>query len=273
MLKKSLFIFMLCIPMLYADLLEDKVKNIMGEDDYLINKNLVSVLFKKRSNFYTSENMLNIDQVVSTLKANGLLKLTLNNPEYLEVQFITKSEPIKTIKLVNDFFKDLGYYHFYTSRINHAKDSQTIFNIRLKTQAIIDPTLLMEKFAEHNCTVFDISVNENNIWSYHINTKRASLPEIIEIVKTEQTELNKPMKPYFIQVSDASNLIVHAKPNDHWHAHIVFYDKNLNVLEILKSEKLTKSIKVDVPTSTQYIKISDLFHLHNIKRGLSVLIN
>ena len=93
--------------MLYADLLEDKVKNIMGEDDYLINKNLVSVLFKKRSNFYTSENMLNIDQVISTLKANGLLKLTLNNPEYLEVQFITKSEPIKTIKLVNDFFKDL----------------------------------------------------------------------------------------------------------------------------------------------------------------------
>ncbi|MBN2891024.1 MAG: hypothetical protein JXL97_04080, partial [Bacteroidales bacterium] len=115
----------------------------MGEDDYLINKNLVSVLFKKRSNFYKTEDTLDVNSIVNTLKTNGLLKLTLNHPEYLEVQFITKSEPIKTIKLVNEFFKDLGYYHFYTSRINHAKDSQTIFNIRLKTQAIIDPTLLL----------------------------------------------------------------------------------------------------------------------------------
>lgn len=189
------------------------------------------------------------------------------------MQFITKSDPIKAIRLISDFFKDMGYYHFYTSKVNHAKDSQTIFNIRLKTQAIVDPTLLMENLAKHNCIVYDISVKEDNIWSYHINTKRASIPEAIEIVKTEQTELNKPMKPYFISVSEANSLIVHAKPNDHWHAHIVFYDQNLNVLEILKSEKQTKTINVDVPTSTQYIKISDLYHLHNIKRGLDVLIN
>lgn len=273
MIKKLFFALILSISFLHADILDDKIKNLMGEQEYMVNKNLVNVLFKKRSYYYKTSDTLNIDAIIAKLKDNGLLKLNLHNPEYLEVEFITKSESIKTIKLINDFLKDMGYYHFYTSRINHAKDGQTIFNIRLKTQAVIDPTLLMEKFSEYNCVIFDVTVKENNTWSYHLNAQRASIPDAIEIISTEETELSKPMKPYLLKVNNANNLIVHAKPNDHWHAHIVFYDKDLQVLEILKDQKTTRDLKVEVPTSTQYIKISDLFHLHNIKRGLNVLIN
>ncbi len=272
MLKKLVFIALFC-SISFADLLDTKVQNLLGENNYTVNKNLINVLFKKRSYYYKNSDTLNISKIVSKLKSNGLLQLSLSQPTLIDVEFITSSKPLKSMKLINDVFKDLGFYHFYTSKINYDLESGLVWNIRLKTQSNIDPVMLIKYLNEINCKVEDISINDNNAWQYTINMDNAKIKNTIEVLNTEELNLTKPMKPYYLNVQDAKNLIVHAKPGDHWYAHIVFYNSQLEILEILKNDKVTKNLKVDIPNSTKYIKITDLYHLNNIKRGLNILVN
>jgi predicted RNA-binding protein associated with RNAse of E/G family len=59
---------------------------------------------------------------------------------------------------------------------------------------------------------------------------------------------------------------------NHWHPYIVFYDKHLNILKIIKKDNIFKTFNTNIPKGTNYIKITDLYMLLNIKRGLSVII-
>jgi len=272
MFKKLILVSLLC-SLSFADLLDDKIENLLGKNSYAVNKNLINILFKKRSYYYKNSNTLNIVKIVSKLKRNGLLHLGLANPSTIDVEFITSSKPLKSMKLINDTFKDLGFYHFYTSKINYDIENGLIWDIRLKTQSIIDPVMLTKALQEINCKVEDISINDENVWQYSINMDNAHIKNTIEVLNTEELNLTKPMKPYYLSVQDAKNLIVHSKPGDHWYANIVFYNSNLDVLEILKNDKITKDLKVDIPKLTKYIKITDLYHLNNIKRGLNILVN
>lgn len=257
----------------FSDLLDDKIQNILGHNSYTVNKNMINVLFKKRNHYYKNPNELNVVKIVTRLKHNGLLHLSLEEPTLIDVEFTTNSNPIKSMKLINDVFKDLGYYHFYTSKIVYDEQTPMQWSVRLKTQSYVDPTMLIKFLKQINCTVDDISVNEHNDWQYHINMNNANIKGAIEVLNTEELSLSKPMKPYYLSVQDAKNIIVHAKPGDHWHASIVFYNRQLEILEILANDKVTKDIKVEIPPKTKYIKITDLYHLNNIKRGLNVLVN
>jgi hypothetical protein len=270
---KKLILISLITTLSFSDILEDKVQNLLGQKSYMINKNLIKVLFKKRSYYYKNSDTLNITKIVSKLKNNGLLKLTLAQPTNIDVEFITNSKPLKSMKLINDIFKDLGFYHFYTSKINYDLQTGLVWDIRLKTQSIIDPVMLIKKLNEINCKIEDISIDENNNWQYTINMNYAKINNTIEVINTKELNLTKPMKPYYLTVQDAKNLIIHPKAGDHWYAYVVFYNSNLEILQILKNDKITKSLKVDIPSSTKYIKISDLYHLNNIKRGLNILVN
>jgi hypothetical protein len=54
--------------------------------------------------------------------------------------------------------------------------------------------------------------------------------------------------------------------------YIVFYDKDLNILDTIKKNRVYRGLKSNVPYGTHYIKITDRYTLINIKRGLSITI-
>lgn len=75
-----------------------------------------------------------------------------------------------------------------------------------------------------------------------------------------------------VSIEKASNLTVVSKPGNQWFPNIVFYDKDLNILDIVKEDKKSASLRLTIPENTTYVKIDDLYMLENIRRGLSVII-
>ena len=63
-----------------------------------------------------------------------------------------------------------------------------------------------------------------------------------------------------------------SKWSNQWFPQVVFYDKHLSILNIIKENSKKSSLQLEIPEGTTYIKIDDLYTLANISRGLSVII-
>lgn len=271
MLKKIVSIFILSAVFSYAATFDQRVANIIGYNSFNENRGLINHIFSNKSAYYQN-GALNYVAVMDKLKDNGLLRVSLNSPEDISITFVISNAPIKSMKIIADSLKRLGYYHYFTKNLIYNHDKSITWVINLKTEAAIDPLMLSKELAKNNCRFIDIRNEGYTKWKYVINTSNAILSKADKMIAGEKVDFRKPLSPYLISFDRASNLTVVSKPGNQWFPNIVFYDKDLNVLDIVKEDKKSNSFRVAVPENTTYVKIDDMYTLENIKRGLSVII-
>ncbi len=271
MIKKILISIFLVISLNANELLNQKIENFIGTQNYLTHKNLINFIFKKEYQ-YTTVDGLNYQTILKTLKENGLLNLAFNAPKNIEVTFKINSNPVKSFKILKDTLKSLGYYYYFTKHTVYDGTESLTWTIKLKTEAAIDPLVLSNELFQHDCKVLDIKKESNDKWVYELDTTNASLFDATYITNNERVAFSKPLSPYFIKVDKASKIYIKSKTLNRWLPYVVFYDEHLNILKVSKEEKVYRNITLSIPENTKYIKITDLYTLFNIKRGLSVLI-
>ncbi|WP_419770859.1 MAG: hypothetical protein ACNI3C_03475 [Candidatus Marinarcus sp.] len=269
---KLFFAILILTVSLNATVLQDKIENLMGSSAYKFHKNLLNIIFKDESKFLLANNNLNYLQILKELKQNGLLILKLQDPKEIIVEFQTNKDPIKALKILNDTLKSIGYYYYFTNSVNYDGEGNLNWQIRLKTEFIIDPFVLTNELLKKECKILDINREKNDKWVYKIDTNFANITESIFIDTNEIVKLQKPLKPYFIRINDAKVLKIMSTVLNHWYPYVVFYDEHLDVLKIIKKDAVFKRVSITIPEKTKYIKITDLYTLVNIKRGLSVII-
>ncbi len=265
-----LFLFLLCT--LNADDLFDKIKNLVGEKQFKIHNNLVNLLFKSRNDFYINERLLNYEKILKTLRENGLLHLKFKKPSQFYLEFSTNTDAIKTLKILNETLKGMGYYYYFTKSTEFKSGGAMKWKISFKTEYALDPLSLIKELKLKSCIILNINKENNYYWKYKINVDFAKISEAIKVDKNEKVILQKPLRPYFLEVKDASKIQIISRTLNHWFPHIVFFDSHLNVLKVIKKDRIYKGYKTNVPRETKYIKITDLYTLINIKRGLSIII-
>jgi hypothetical protein len=259
------------IASLNANSFNEKIINIIGYDEYRINKGLIDHLFSNKNSYYRNGS-LNYISVIEKLKYNGLLKTGFKSPQNLSITFRINADPIKSLKIISDSLKALGYYQYATKKLVYDENTNLTWTITLKAKAAIDPLMLSKELFKHNCLLLDIKKEGYTKWMYVLNTSNSTISKAKLIIAGEKVDFRKPLKPYFIKVNNAHSVDITSKPGNQWFPYIVFYDKHLNILEIVKENKKYKKINLKVPYDTQYIKINDIYTLANLKRGLSVLI-
>lgn len=268
---KTLLLSVLLTFALNADLLNDKIKNLIGEEDFIKHNNLINFIFKKRSDFILGDN-LNYTQVAKKLQENGLLKLAFDKPKDITVTFLVNKDPVKSLKILKDTLKSLGYYYYFTKSTRFDGQDRLHWTIKLTTEAAIDPLVLSNELQKQNARIVEITKQDNDEWLYKINTTNSTINDSLFILNNEKVILKKPLSPYILRVNEAKNIYITSRILNRWSPYVVFYDKHLNILEVVKKDKIYRKLKLSIPESTKYIKISDLFTLINIKRGLSVII-
>lgn len=269
MIKKILFLTILTIT-LKASLLDDKVSNLIGNYDYIKHKNLINYIFNNQEEYYIGQNIDYI-KVIKKLQENGLLNLSLSQPKEIFIKFNTNHDPIKSLKILKDTLKSLGFYYYFTKNLVYDTENLN-WEIKVKTEAAIDPLILATELFKQNCRVADIKREGDDKWEYSIDTTFSSLNNSIAMTANEKKYLRKPLKPYLIKLEEEiSKITIVSKVLNNWFPKIVFYDKNLNILKIVKEDKVYKKLVLEVPLNTKYIKIDDLYTLINIKRGLSII--
>ena len=91
-----------------------------------------------------------------------------------------------------------------------------------------------------------------------------------DLIGNNRLTLKKPLKPYMIKVQNSSKINIDSNTGNSWYPSVVFYDDDFNVIEILEKDSLHKSLRLNVPNNTKYIKIDDLYSLANLKRGINI---
>ena len=256
---------------LNANNINEKIINIIGYSEYSQNKGLIDHLFADGDAYYRSGS-INYIAVMQKLKNNGLLKMGYNKPQDISITFNISHDPIKSLKIISDSLKSLGYYHYFTKHLVYNEDSTLTWTINLKTEAAIDPLMLSAELAKHNCKFVDIRKEGYTKWMYTINTSNSIISKAKVISAGEKVDFRKPLKPYFVKIDNARSIDILSKPGNQWFPHVVFYDEHLNILNIVKEDSKHNNLQLEIPEETEYIKIEDIYTLSNIKRGLSVII-
>jgi len=272
-MKKLILFCLLFFSFVKADLLQDKIENIMRSDDVTLHRNLLNVLFKDRDKFYMSSNheRLNLPKVLSTLKTNGLLNLKFNHPTTFHAVFVFYGHTIKSLKVINDTLKSIGYYYYNIDEIQKDGDA-LYYSIDFKTEYAIDPNILYGELIKSNAKLINIEKISQDNWKYFIDTRFSSLANATKVPNNEKVKLDKPLKPYFLEINGARQLKIINHRLNHWYPYLVFYDENLNVLKVYKNESAFRNATFNIPAYTKFIKISDLYNLINIKRGISIIL-
>lgn len=264
---KKLILIITCAVVLNADL-NTKIKNLLGEEEYQTHLNLINYIFKDQSIYYNNE-QVNYPLLTQTLKDNGLLKLDLSQSNQIEVTFQFTKNPTKSLKILKDTLRSLGYYYYFTQEAI-ANQNGFVWNIILKTESAINPLKLSKSLSLLNCDVTDIKREGNYKWYYSINSNNSEIYKALDLITNTELRLKKPAKPYMIKVDNLQNLSVYSNSGNRWHPKIVFYDNELNIIEIFKEDSLHRNLTIQVPDYTKYIKIDDLYNLANLKRGISI---
>lgn len=248
--------------------LDMKIKDLLGNSDYNTHKNLINHIFNNESNFYTN-NQIDYTRIIQELMNNGVLKLNFPSTQDISVTFNVNSNPKKSLKNLNDILKAIGQPNFVTKE-EMIVDNNLRWTIQLKTAAAISPLRLSQELQAINCRIVDIKREGDYNWSYSIDTTNSSIYKEENLENNNQLSLRKPLKPYMIKVANASVITIKSNSGNTWFPSVVFYDNGLNIIGIYEENSLQKSLKLEVPENTKYIKIDDLYTLANLKQGINI---
>jgi len=265
---KKLILIITCTIALNANVnIDTQIRDILGQSAYNTHKNLINYIFKGSS--YTNNGQADYLAITSKLQSNGLLKLKYGSTKYIDVSFKISDTPKKSLLILKDALKSLGHYYYLVQDAKYDNNS-FIWNIKLKTEAAINPLRLAKALAKNNCQVSYIKREGAYSWRYSINSDNSNIYKAKDLTANNQLSLKKPLKPYLIKISNANSLNITSNRGNRWHPDVVFYDDDLNIIENFKDDSLHHDLRVDVPINTTYIKIDDLYSLANLKRGISI---
>ncbi len=265
---KYLLSFVLLTTLVFGSSIGKEVENIIGPRSFAAQKGLISVLFKKRTNFLKGS-QVDIYRVLETLKKNHLLDLNLQETKTLQLSFATTGErTLFFVKTIKDVLNAMGYNHTLTSKALRD-ESGFLWKVDLRSAAVIDPLLLAQELQKRGAYISSIKRYSKDNWRYNINIDRAHL-QVQTIPYNEKVTLKKPLKPYWINVSGARSLSIDSRNGNIWHPYIVFYDDSLRILDNYTKERKSYNVSLKIPRHTAYVKISDLYTLEDIKRGLKI---
>jgi len=264
---KKLILIIACTIVLNANV-NTQIRDILGPSAYNTHKNLINYIFNGSSS-YLNNGQVNYIALTSKLQSNGLLKLKYASTKHINVSFEISATPKKSIMILEDTLKSLGYYYYLVQDVRYDYNKY-IWNIKLKTEAAINPLRLAKALAKNNCKVSYIKREGAYNWRYSINSDNSIIYKAKDLTTNNQLSLKKPLKPYILKVSNANSLRIISNNGNRWHPDVVFYDNDLNIIENFKDDSLHQSLTVDVPNNTTYIKINVMYSLANLKRGISI---
>ena len=266
MIKKLILIITLSV-MLSANL-DMKVKDLLGNSDYNTHKNLINHIFSNEANFYTN-NQIDYTKIIQELSNNGVLKLNLPSTQNVSITFNVNKYPKKSSKNLTDILKALGQHNFVVQE-EIVVNNNLKWTIQVKTAAAISPLRLSQELQSINCRIVDIKREGDYNWNYSIDTSDSSIYRAEDLISNKDLSLKKPLKPYMIKVSNAKVITIKSLNGNIWYPNVVFYDEALNIIGIYEENSLHKSLRLEVPNNTKYIKIDDLYTLANMKQGINI---
>lgn len=267
---RFVFIAILCV-VLNANsdnVLQEKIQNILGENSYNRNIKFINKLFSNQTNFYKN-GALDIYQVILTLQNNGLLQLKFKNPQEFSMVFIAETSPIFLLRTINRSLASMGYSYWTTNEASYKENIAKI-TISLTTEHIVDPIALLNELQKNGFVSVGILRETDNKWEYKLLVMDSKLPDSRFISKGNSISITEVVGEYWLELgSSDGRLQISTRNGKSFNPVIVFFDKDLNILEVKNLSKRS-NVNINVVNNTKFIKIKDSVSSFNINSGIDV---
>lgn len=260
-----LFTFAFSSEKYEEDLLTLKIKTFIDSSVYESNRAYIDIIFSPKSDYYTKDRIDSV-KIVTTLKENGLLNLFFKKPRELKLSFKTSGSPLFFVKIMGDTLRNIGYYR-YVTRESNLNSSEFIWSISLKSEYATDPLILQRELQKSGCTVVDLQRNSPTDWSYTIDMRDGHL-SLDSLKAGKKNILKRSLYAHWLNISKIKKLAIRSSSRNSWYPYIAYYDSSLHLLKVIKKDKKTRKITLNIPRYAEYIKISDIYTLKNIKDEL-----
>lgn len=244
-----------------------KIKSFLEFQTYEENIDFINVIFDPKSDFYKNGRVDSV-KVIETLKENGLLQLFFKNPKELTLNFKTSGSPLFFVKLMGDTLRSMGYYRYVTTA-SHLDASEFTWNINLTSEYATDPLILDKELSKSGCKIIDVERNAQDEWTYIIDMSRGYL-NIVELKGGEELELKRSLYAHWLNVSKVQSITIKSSKRNRWYPYIAYYDASLHLLKVVKENEVSRRIELDIPQSSKYIKVSDIYTLKNVRDELVI---
>ncbi|MBU1657806.1 hypothetical protein KKG72_01995 [bacterium] len=247
------------------DLLIQKIKTLLDASVYKQNSAYINIIFSPKSDYYIKERV-DVVKVVETLKENGLLNLFYKNPSELKLSFKTSGSPLFFVKIMGDTLSNIGYYRYVTTE-STLDNSEFTWTISLTSEYATDPLILQKELQKSGCELVDIKRNSSVDWTYTVDMREGHL-SLETLTEGAQVNLKRSLYAHWLNVSKIQTLKITSSSRNDWYPYIVYYDSSLHLLKVLKRDTKRDEIILNIPKFAEYMKISDLYTLKNIKDDL-----
>ncbi|WP_297811597.1 hypothetical protein [uncultured Helicobacter sp.] len=246
-----------------------KVVQLLGVQEYQMNQKFIQRLFSNQGYFLDSKGQPDLYKISKTLKQNGLLKLTFKQPRELEVAFNIQENPTTFTSVLYNILNEMGYYYFLLKE-SVLEEKQFKFILSMNTEYAIDPTLLQEKLYDYGYKVQNIERSSIYQWNYTITNTSFQYPKATQLIPNQTNHKANLKGEYWYQINKGNRLEVKSSNGILWYPKLIFFDKNLNILEITSSQKTLQIIQKEIPKGAMFVKITDTFLSITTKNGLDV---
>lgn len=270
MVKAALLVVLLVVFSLSAsdtkqERVLQKVRTILEAKTYKTNEAFIKIIFSPSDRFFIKDRIDSL-KVVETLKKNGLLDLFFDKPTKIFLTFKTSGYPLFFVKIISDTLRKIGYYRFVTdsSRYNNT---EFIWRISIVSEYATDPMILQKELQKKGCKIVDISRGSPFEWNYFIDMQHAHL-DVPVLRSGYEKRLKRSLYPHWFDVSKIEKVRIISRGRNRWYPDISFYDATLHLLGTKEYERRIYDVTLNIPKNAQYIKISDIYTMKNIKDGL-----
>jgi hypothetical protein len=268
---KSFFIIFLLVSLSSSSEIQeitplaDKIKTFIDTEVYNKNKAYIDIIFSPTSDYINGDRVDTV-KVIETLKENGLLNLFFKTPRELKLSFKTSGSPIFFVKIMGDTLRNIGYYQYVTKESN-LNSSEFTWKITLYSEYATDPLILQKELKKSGCSIVDVQRNSSADWSYSIDSSNGYL-SVIKLNDDQEVELKRSLYAQWLDVSNINKLKITSSVRNDWYPYIAYFDSSLHLLKVIKKDKRTSRVTVEIPATAKYMKISDLYTLKNIRDDL-----
>lgn len=253
-MKKLIFVF-ISVLFLYANNAK-LIKDLIGEEKFNTYYELLKPVLNEPS----------LEKTLKYLQNNGLLEIFFNKPKLIHPTFVFKnSDPVFNTRILYKTLDSLGYYYFYPVQITKKSDTYSL-TLEMKSTHYIDPLLFTNTISQYGCKIIGIKKDKNYKYTLDCTNEKLDALKVID----KKTKLLNAKGVYWLNPNGFRKMLIVSSKFDKWYPYIVFYDRNLNILNIISKQNPQRSIYINIPAECSYIKITDTFSKENFKRGIYI---
>lgn len=269
MIRKIIYIVLFLTQIHGSEFLFEKIQNFIGDDVFRVNKNFIEKLFSRKEDFFR-DGVLDNKRILETLKSNGLLNLKFDTPKEVSIIFSSHTSPIFLLRSVNNALASMGYSYFEVKKAEYIEGvAQIVFSFT--SEYMIDPLIVLEEMNKRGYIFNEIVRINTQTWEYNVNLFDSKLSNAKNIELGDDIEIKEVSGEYWLQISDVSGNLNIVSNTAEWKPKIIFFDKNLHIIDILKKEEALSNITFNILKDVRFILITDAQNPVVIKNGIRVI--